>query len=280
MNHAGPMAANFREQPRSLAGWIFPGLWAIYLCSYPVAVTGVAFNVRPGFSMAWAGSVLLFVQGGIAAAWFWQTMGARRGALATGIVALGAFAGETLGVATGVPFGPYHYAAILFPRLPGSTPLPVICAWLLVMAASVGTAQMLWPRAPIVARVAIAALIGVALDLVLEPVAARVEGYWIWQATGPYYGIPTTNFVGWAALCAALAAIVFALWRPAPSARRRATLVERGPQLAETPFWQYTLTVGMFTAIDLAHGLWVATGIGIVSLCALASRFRAAYDKG
>jgi uncharacterized membrane protein len=280
MNRASPMTAIVWDRPRSIAGWMSAFLWAIYLASYPIAVVGVAFDVRPGFSMAWAGSILLFLQGGMAVAWFWQTLGARRGALAAGIVALGAFAGETLGVATGVPFGSYQYTATLFPRLPGSVPLPVIGAWLLVVSASVGTAQLLWPRAPIAVRVALAALLGVVLDLILEPVAARVEHYWVWQATGPWYGIPITNFLGWIALCGALAAMVFALWRPSLSTRHRIVMSRGASPLAETPFWLYALTAAMFTVVDLAHGLWGATGIGIVSLCALAYRLHTAYDKG
>ena len=43
----------------------------------------------------------------------------------------------------------------------------------------------------------LAAVIAVALDLYIDPVAVAV-GYWVWQVPADvYYGIPLLNFVGW-----------------------------------------------------------------------------------
>jgi uncharacterized membrane protein len=204
--------AALRARQRAPLAYAHLVLWLVYLGSYPIAVIGVAFDVRPGFAMAWAGSVLLFVQGALAALWLMLRLGARRGGLLALAVALGAWGGETVGVTTGLPFGPYHYTAILFPRLPGSVPLPVICAWLLVVTTAVAVARRLLPTASRAGQLALAVILGVALDLVLEPVAVRIEHYWIWHAAGPYYGIPTTNFLGWAALCALLAGAVILAW--------------------------------------------------------------------
>jgi uncharacterized membrane protein len=276
---------HMRQRTRTPAEWAYLVLWLLYLASYPVALIGVAFDVRPGFSMAWAGSILLFVQGALAVLWLVLSLGMRRGGVLALIVALGAFIGETVGVATGFPFGPYRYASILFPRLPGSVPLPVIGAWLLVVATSVGVARRLAPggveqRAR---QVALATILGVALDLVLEPVAVHVEGYWTWYATGPYYSIPTANFLGWAALCAMLAGVVVWQWpmthaaltsvfapanraTPSPGTARRATVQPLPlPTLTDTMGWLYVLTLAMFASIDLTHGLWAA-GIGGVAL--------------
>jgi uncharacterized membrane protein len=284
----GATLRGLRARRRTPIMWAYLLLWLLYLCSYPIALVGVAFNVRPGFSMAWAGSILLFVQGALAALWLVQMQGARRGGVLAGIVVLGAFVVETLGVTTGFPFGHYRYTAILFPHLPGSVPLPVLGAWLLVVATTVGVARRLAPggREARPRQLALAAILGVALDLVLEPVAVHVEGYWTWLATGSYYAIPTTNFLGWAALCAILAAAVLWTWQAVPTepssvfaadstrtAARGAT--QRGaaspfpiPTLADSMIWLYALTLAMFAIIDLTHGLWAA-GLGGATLTVL-----------
>jgi uncharacterized membrane protein len=273
--------AELRARPRTTVEWCYLILWVFYLVSYPIAVTGVAFDVRPGFSMAWAGSILLFVQGALAALWLVQWLGARRGGMVVLAVAAGAFVGETVGVATGFPFGPYRYTDILFPHLPGSVPLPVIGAWLLVVATSVGVAQWVRQRAAghsLPRTIILATVLGVALDLVLEPVAVKIEGYWVWGATGPYLGLPTSNFVGWAALCFVLCGVVLWAWSRGRSRQMSATVAPL-PDVAQSAVWLYGLTDAMFACIDLTHGLWVAAIIGAVTLGCLALRGASAYDK-
>lgn len=48
-------------------------------------------------------------------------------------------------------------------------------------------------------RAAAAALLGIALDLLIEPVAVRT-GLWEWTPPGPWLGVPIGNFVGWAVI--------------------------------------------------------------------------------
>ena len=254
--------------------WLNRALWLVYLGSYPIAVIGVAFDVRPGFSMAWAGSVLLFVQGALAVLWWLRALGWRRGGALALAIALGGYSGETVGVTTGFPFGPYRYANILFPQLPGSVPLPVICAWLLVVTTAVAGARWLVPMSahdPRTTRwlqVGVATLLGVGLDLVLDPVAVQVQHYWIWQTTGRYYGIPLTNFLGWAALCALLTGLVI-LGGPASPQRQ----AEAAPSL----IWLYLLTVLMFGIVDLTHGLLIAAFVSVLLMMWLALHWRATY---
>lgn len=255
--------------PRSGLERAWQALWVLYLGCYPFAVVGVAFDVRAGFSMAWAGSVVLFLEGALGALWLVRRLGARRGGLAAGAVALGAAVMETLGVASGFPFGPYRYTDVLFPRLPGGVPVPVIGAWLLVVAAASGAAEVLLPEGGRATRALAATVVGVALDLVLEPVAVYLEGYWAWLAGGPYYGIPTENFVGWAVLCALFAGLVQAAWGAG---------ARRGPTRERSGAWLAALTAGMFGLIDLTHGFGAAAAIAGAILVALASRWRAGYD--
>lgn len=288
--------ARLRAIPRTPTQWAYVMLWLVYLVGYPIAVIGVAFDVRPGFAMAWAGSFLLFLQGTLAVVWLGLALGWRRGGLLAGLIALGGFVGETVGANTGFPFGRYTYADVLVPRLPGSVPLPVIGAWLLVVVTAVAWARRIIPATPphqqrsaFWQRLAVAVALGVALDLVLEPVAVHIEHYWAWHASGPYYGIPTANFAGWAVLCALLTALLSAAWstrapsqeaRSLPVAQRSAAPVWRVPDLMASATWLYSLTMLMFALIDLTHGLWLAAGIGGSTLAFLAVRSHATYDAG
>ncbi len=246
---------------RSTSQRVYFALWGVYLFCYPFAVVGIAFNVHANFSMAWAGSFLLFVEGALAVCWLGLLYGWLRGGLLALIIALGAASGETLGVLTGWPFGPYRYTAILLPQLPGGVPLPVIGAWLLVMVAAVATARALAPRAPRVVLIALATGLGVALDVILEPVAVHIVGYWRWLATGPYYGIPTLNFVGWAVLCAIFAATMLSF---PISSTDQATIV-----LTTAGVWLYLLTAMMFGVIALTHHLPLAALVGCVAVVGL-----------
>jgi len=48
-------------------------------------------------------------------------------------------------------------------------------------------------------RAALAAALGISLDLTMEPVAARL-GLWEWTPHGPWLDVPIGNFVGWAVI--------------------------------------------------------------------------------
>ena len=51
-------------------------------------------------------------------------------------------------------------------------------------------------------RAAVAALLGISLDLLMEPVAAA-RGLWSWTPPGPWLDVPIGNFVGWAVIVGA-----------------------------------------------------------------------------
>jgi len=96
---------------------------------------------------------------------------------------------EVVGVQTGAIFGQYWYGATLGPKLFG-VPLMIGVNWaILVYASGVLAATF---RLPYLLRAALAALIMVGLDYLIEPVAIELD-FWQWYRDT----IPLRNYFGW-----------------------------------------------------------------------------------
>jgi Carotenoid biosynthesis protein len=79
---------------------------------------------------------------------------------------------------------------------PLGVPVAVAAVWAAVISSAMALGPRLgWPSA--LGCGTAAALLGIVLDLAMEPVAVRV-GLWSWTPPGPWLGIPIGNFVGWA----------------------------------------------------------------------------------
>jgi Carotenoid biosynthesis protein len=84
---------------------------------------------------------------------------------------------------------------------PGGVPLAVAATWAAVITSAMAlAARLAGPSAP--ERAAVAALLGVSLDLLMEPVAAA-RGLWSWTPPGPWLDVPIGNFVGWSVIVGA-----------------------------------------------------------------------------
>jgi len=181
-----------------------------------LAVTAAYFATRfPDAPGASAGSyVSTFLIALPSAVALFRYLGPRKATLS--LLALSAFgyAVETVGVATGFPYGPFYYGDALGYRLADLVPylLPVSYAPLVVgaVAASWGS-----PSRPL--HVLAAALLLVLMDGVLDPGAVSL-GFWIWPEGGPYYGVPLSNFAGWLLSGTLAAALLLATggWRSTP----------------------------------------------------------------
>jgi putative membrane protein len=101
---------------------------------------------------------------------------------------------ELVGVRTGLPFGGYQYTGVLAPSLLG-IPAVIPLAWYTTVITSWRLAHALLgggevPRTRLAVN---AGLLTVALDLVLEPMAAWVTGYWQWSESS----VPLQNMFSW-----------------------------------------------------------------------------------
>jgi len=108
---------------------------------------------------------------------------------------------ESVGVATGWVYGPYHYTDKLGPKFLGLVPLLIPVAWFMMTYPSVVIAERLAPnvRSPWVWRLltaGIGALVMTAWDLAMDPFMVKA-GHWVWEVQGAYFGIPLQNFWGW-----------------------------------------------------------------------------------
>jgi uncharacterized membrane protein len=122
--------------------------------------------------------------------------GVPRTASAALAVSLGAGLIERVGTDSGIPFGRYAYTDALQPQV-GGVPAIVPMAWFAMAVPARETAHAaLGARSTPLTRVAVGAAALTAWDLFLDPQMVG-EGYWRWELSGRYRGIPLSNFVGW-----------------------------------------------------------------------------------
>lgn len=110
---------------------------------------------------------------------------------------------ESLSIATGFPFGHYHYTEKLGPKL-GTVPLLIMPAYFAMCYVSWNLAHIVLNkfdhRADALQRFAvpvIAAFIMVMWDLSMDPSRSTMSQAWIWRDGGSYFGVPFVNFMGW-----------------------------------------------------------------------------------
>ena len=240
-------------------------LLAVYLFIYVFAVPMLMLDLVPAWG-TWMGGFLLILQGSLLTLWLAANAGARGWLAAAGIGGL-SWAVEHLGVTTGWPFGPYSYTGMLGWKLGGVVPLPIPFAWLLVIPAAIGAARWLLPaRTSRIWLALLAPLLALALDLLLEPVAAYIMDYWHWLDSGPYYGVPTANFIAWGVTALVLTLLTLVLG----GKRLRDPAV-----LPDVPVLLYLLNLVQFTLVDLVYGYVWAALIGVVVSAPLFWRMRA-----
>ncbi len=135
-------------------------------------------------------------------------LGTSRAAISLLALSAFAYAIETTGVATGFPYGEFHYGDALGPKAFGLVPylLPVSYVPLVIGAVAASTEKSF---------ALVAAVLLTLVDGVLDPGAAAL-GFWTWPSGGLYYGVPLSNYAGWllsGTLAAALLLAAGGGWR-------------------------------------------------------------------
>ena len=130
-----------------------------------------------------------------------QREGWKRALELLALVIVVSLAFESVGVATGLIYGPYHYTDKLGAKFLGLVPYIIPVAWFMMSYPSFVIADRLvpsgwkrWQRLLSVA--AVGGLVMTAWDLVMDPIMVS-GGHWVWDTNGAYFGIPLQNFWGW-----------------------------------------------------------------------------------
>ncbi|HEX9001291.1 MAG TPA: carotenoid biosynthesis protein [Blastocatellia bacterium] len=215
------------------------GLILAYVVMWIGGVGHYALIGGPPLDAPWAASVFLLLAGVIVV-----VTSAKRDLPGLVAAATLGFIAEILGVHYGFIFSPYNYTSVLQPQLLG-VPLVMLSAWMVLVAyvrqMLAGLKLSVWLEA------VLAAAWMTAIDLVIDPLAANQLGYWRWEQSGAYYGIPLHNFIGWFVVSLLIFCLVRRRWEE--------NVIARYVGLSIVLF---------FSAIALSYNLWLAGGVGIL----------------
>ena len=233
-----------------------PHLWA----GSPSAA--VVFN----FGMRYAGSLHIILGALTMVAFGVTIIGWRPTAIFFALSTTLSLGIELLGTGTGWPFGAYSYTDFLGYKALGRVPLTIPLSWFQIGFASYLLASVIARRWG-ARRVALWAVpLGVWLltvwDLVLDPAMAHESlpvKFWVWHETGPYFGMPLHNFIGWAATGALFMGLSRFLWGDEPRLSRRDAVL---------PFAMDAVNTVFAIGLSLAAGLWqpvvLALALGVL----------------
>jgi putative membrane protein len=182
------MIATAVERVRANLTGLARGLFALYLLM--LVVWGSQPDAR-GHLVAAIGIAVASVAGVMA-------LGLSRTVLFLAIVLPVTLSIENIGVATGFPFGHYHFQASQFSLWVGAAPVLVgmlyfgvgLLSWLIA-------GILLDGRGQVVLRPLVAAGLMVQWDLVMDPVFSTIGQVWVWHEGGVLFGVPLSNFAGW-----------------------------------------------------------------------------------
>ncbi|TKV80174.1 carotenoid biosynthesis protein [Bradyrhizobium elkanii] len=115
-----------------------------------------------------------------------------------------AFTMESLGTATGFPFGSYQFELADLPNI-GLVPLIIgpfwfgagYFSWTVASILLDGADRQLDRTFNLIALPVVAAFVVTQLDLVMDAPNATIAKAWIWHDGGGVFGVPLSNYLGW-----------------------------------------------------------------------------------
>ena len=272
------MAVAVPGVPRSVLRRSLPLALSVLL-----VLTAIAYPLTSGAGRDAVSWTIVVLGAGVSVAHAGLSRGARAGLNLALLVAVTAVAFESLGLATGFPYGRYTYSDALGPTLLG-VPFLVPLAWLMIAWPSWVLADRLTravrPGRRAVVRIGVAAAVFAGWDVVLDPQMVQA-GYWTWSHPAPGLpGIPTvpvTNLAGWL-LAGAVLMTLLNLMVSRTSVPDAPRLGDAAPLLAIA--W---MTLGG----ALAHAGWLdlpgsaawGAGLAVPVLLSLLVQYRAARGR-
>ena len=217
------------------------------------------------FGMQYAGGLHIVLGAAAMFAFGVAVLGVRRTATFCAAALTISLGSELLGTRTGLPFGAYEYTDHLGAKILGRVPFSIPLSWFALGLTSYLLALLVLRRLPRRPGAWMPVALGVwfltVWDLVLDPAMAHDSlalKFWVWHRSGPYFGMPVQNFLGWALTGALFMALSRMLWAGAPDPER-------------IPAWyvvaMYAINLAFAVALSISAGLWVpvalALGLGL-----------------
>ncbi|CAN7359738.1 carotenoid biosynthesis protein [Rossellomorea sp. LjRoot5] len=225
-------------------------IWIVFIIWYGVGIILVSFDWLPP-SLQWANAVFLYLAGILAILYAMKRFETRAGLIISlGIMLLTIFA-ESLGVHYGLIFGSYHYKKDFGFQL-FDVPVTIGFAWVMVVFTSMAHYEFFFKRTKTIGGAlvysTVTSLLAVTMDLIIDPVAFKGREYWIWDQGGPYYDIPTQNFLGWFFVSFFIQCFLYVWVKQEIFTTKWSNRMRR----------LYFLVILMFMVTAMVEGLWLA----------------------
>lgn len=216
------------------------------------------------FGMRYAGSLHIVFGAAAMLCWGIAAIGVRRTAIFFAAAVPISLTSELLGTSTGEPFGNYAYTSFLGYKVLDHVPFSIPLSWFYVGFATYMIGHALatqWRLKPSwVYAVIFGAWLLTVWDLVLDPAMAHESlavRFWVWHETGPYFGMPTQNFIGWTLTAIVFMIVARLLWMGDPSGD--------GRQLAIWfPVAVYAANIAFASALSASVDLWIPILLAVV----------------
>jgi uncharacterized membrane protein len=175
------------------------GLLVFYILVVAFAVVANLLRLRIGMAMTIINTLTGF---SLAFLHTVQQRGWKRALILWAFISFITVAFESIGVLTGVIYGPYHYTDQLGFKLFNLVPLLIPVAWFMVMAPALVMAETILNDLPLsglaknLSIAALGALIMTSWDVTMDPIMVKA-GHWVWDIKGAFFGIPLQNYWGW-----------------------------------------------------------------------------------
>lgn len=216
------------------------------------------------FGMTYAGSLHIIFGAAAMFAWGVAAIGMRKTAIFFGAAVSISLGSELLGTSFGEPFGNYAYTSFLGYKILDHVPFSIPLSWFYVGFATYMIGHVLAARLGVkplwIYAVAIGGWLLTVWDLVLDPAMAHESlpvRFWVWYETGPYFGMPTQNFIGWTLTALVFMTVARLLWNSDPPTD--------GARLAIWfPLAIYAANIVFASALSASVDLWVPILLAMV----------------
>jgi uncharacterized membrane protein len=209
----------------------------------------------------WTTNIFLGLQAAITFIFLVNAAEQRSVTAAAIIIVVLAFTVELIGVKTGFPFGKYSYTETLEPRIFG-VPLAISLSWFSVVVNSYLASKFILAESKVRYILLTAGFIILGIDILLEPFASAVNGYWIWEGEN----VPLENYFSWFLIGIIFSGLLerFAIWN---------RNIFRNINFIAIPAVILIINILQFAVVDFYHGYYINTlaGLIVIAVCVFVS---------